>query len=107
MLVGILIFPLSNAYGHGLGFETISGIDIGEKEISVTVELPMFSESEEKQLLVSATEKKGRENVNFALSSKLSHDLKAFFGKRLDYIFKGRKIASGSTITFVLIITFI
>ena len=63
MLVGILIFPLSNAYGHGLGFETISGIDIGEKEFSVTVELPMFSESEEKQLLVSTTEKKGKENA--------------------------------------------
>jgi len=63
MLVGILIFQLSNAYGHGIGFETISGIDIDEKEISITIELPMFSESEEKQLLVSTTEKKGKENA--------------------------------------------
>ena len=63
LLVGILIFPITNAYGHGLGFDTISDININGKEISVTIEMPLyFAESEEKQILVSATEKKGREN---------------------------------------------
>ena len=61
---GILIFPITNAYGHGLGFDTISDIDINGKEISVTIEMPLyFSESEEKQILVTAIEKKGRENA--------------------------------------------
>ena len=64
MLAAILIFPITNAYGHGLGFDTISDININGKEISVTIEMPLyFTESEEKQILVSATEKKGRENA--------------------------------------------
>jgi hypothetical protein len=64
ILAVFLILPITNAYGHGLGFDTISDIDINGKEISVTIEMPLyFSESEEKQILVTATEKKGRENA--------------------------------------------
>lgn len=81
VLVGILIFPITNAYGHGLGFDTISDININGKEISVTIEMPQyFTESEDKQILVSATEKKGRENTkNVTYLIGLFHENKMIF----------------------------
>ena len=60
----VIIFPINFAYSHGLGFETISGIEIGEKKISLTVEIPMdFEGSENTQITISAIDDKTDENI--------------------------------------------
>ncbi len=67
----ILLFPLSSVYGHGLGIETISSVDIQGKEISILVELPLsFDNLDEKQITITAIEdetKKNAKNVTFLI----------------------------------------
>jgi len=59
-----IVFPINFAYGHGIGFETISGIEIGKKEISLTVEIPIdFEGSENTQITISAIDDKTDENI--------------------------------------------
>jgi len=48
-MVACLLFPASSVYGHGLGVDTISSIDIQGKEISITVEMPMYFENDQEQ----------------------------------------------------------
>ena len=36
-MVTCLLFPASSVYGHGLGIDTISSIDIQGKEVSITL----------------------------------------------------------------------
>jgi len=43
-MIFCLLFPASSVYGHGLGIDTISSINIQEKQISVSVEMPMYFE---------------------------------------------------------------
>ncbi len=63
LILGMIV-PVSNAYGHGLGFDTISSIDVGGKEITITVELPMyFEDSDEKQITITAIEDETDENA--------------------------------------------
>lgn len=60
----VLVFPISSVYGHGLGIDTISSVDIQGKEISITVELPLsFDNMEEKQITITATEDETKENA--------------------------------------------
>ena len=64
LLGAVLIFPISSVYGHGLGIDTISSVDIQGKEISITVELPLsFDNQEEKQITITATEDETKENA--------------------------------------------
>ena len=65
-----LLFPASSVYGHGLGIETISSIDVQGKNISVTVEMPMYFENEQEQLTITATDNATGEtakNVTFLI----------------------------------------
>ena len=41
-LAACLLFPASSVYGHGLGIDTISSVDVAGKEISISVEMPMY-----------------------------------------------------------------
>ena len=60
----ILLFPLSNVYGHGLGIDTIRSADIGGKDISISVELPLsFDENSEKQITITAKEDQTNDNA--------------------------------------------
>lgn len=60
----ILLFPISNVYGHGLGIDTIRSADIGGKEISISVELPLsFDDDSEKQITITATEDETKDNA--------------------------------------------
>jgi len=77
----ILLFPLSSVYGHGLGIETISSVDIQGKEISISVELPLsFDNLDEKQITITAIEdetKKNAKNVTFLIG--LFHENEMIF----------------------------
>ncbi len=68
----VLLFPVSSVYGHGLGIETISSVDIQGKEISISVELPLsFDNLDEKQITLTAIEDETRKyakNVTFLIA---------------------------------------
>ena len=54
----------ASAHGHGLGLDTISSVRIQDKEISITVELPMYFDSvDEKQITITAIDEETDENA--------------------------------------------
>ena len=64
MFVMVLcLLPISSVYGHGLGIDTIPIIDVQGKDISVSVEMPMYLENNSEQITITATEKETRENA--------------------------------------------
>ncbi len=76
-----LLFPASSVYGHGLGVDTISAVDIQGKKISISVELPiLFEQTDEKQITITATEDKTKENAkNVTFLIGLFHENKMIF----------------------------
>ena len=58
-----LLFPASSVYGHGLGIDTISSVDVQGKKISISVEMPMYFENDQEQITITATEDKTNENA--------------------------------------------
>ena len=63
-LAACLLFPASSVYGHGLGIDTISSVDVAGKEISISVEMPMYFENEQEQITITATDREiGRAHV--------------------------------------------
>lgn len=62
-MVSCLLFPTSNVFGHGLGIDTISSIDVQGKELSVSIEMPMVFENDQEQITITATEKQTKENA--------------------------------------------
>ena len=70
VMVVCLLFPASSVYGHGLGIETISSIDVQGKSLTVTVEMPMYFENESEQITITAIEDETDEtakNVTFLI----------------------------------------
>lgn len=70
LLMGCLFFPASSVYGHGLGIDTISSVDIQGKKISISVEMPMYFENDQEQITITATNDKTKEtakNVTFLI----------------------------------------
>ncbi|MCA9827713.1 MAG: peptidase, partial [Nitrosopumilus sp.] len=63
IMVSCLLFPTSNVFGHGLGIDTISSIDVQGKELSVSIEMPMVFENDQEQITITATEKQTKENA--------------------------------------------
>ncbi|QUC64718.1 PEFG-CTERM sorting domain-containing protein [Nitrosopumilus sp. K4] len=64
VLAAFLLIPVTNVYGHGLGIDTISSVDVQGKPISISVELPMyFEKSDEQQITITATEDKTQNNA--------------------------------------------
>lgn len=62
-MIACLLFPASSVYGHGLGIDTISSIDIQGKEISISVEMPMYFENDQDQITITAIEDETKENA--------------------------------------------
>ena len=58
-----LLFPMSSVYGHGLGIDTISSINVQEKDISVSVEMPLYFENDQEQITITATDNETGENA--------------------------------------------
>ena len=81
LLAAVFLFPLSSVYGHGLGLDTISSVEIHGKEISISVEVPLsFDNLDEKQITITAIEdetKKNAKNVTFLIG--LFHENEMIF----------------------------
>ena len=74
------IFPIGNAFGHGIGTDTISSFNAGEKLISVSVEMPMSFENESEFITITATESQTKDyakNVTFLIG--LFHENEMIF----------------------------
>ena len=81
-MAACLLFPASSVYGHGLGIDTISSIDIQGKEISITVEMPMYFEGDQEQITITATEDETKENAkNVTFLIGLFHNNEMIFRK--------------------------
>jgi predicted secreted protein with PEFG-CTERM motif len=81
LLAVVLFFPANSVYGHGLGIDTISSVDIQGKEITISVELPLsFDNLDEKQITITATEDETRENAkNVTFLIGLFHENQMIF----------------------------
>ena len=81
LIVAFCILIPPNVYGHGLGIETISGVNVQGKNISISVELPMYLDnSKEQQLTITATEKNSGENAkNVTFLIGLFHENEMIF----------------------------
>ena len=81
LLVVVFLFPVSTVYGHGLGIDTISSVDIQGKEISISVELPpSFDNFDEKQITITASEDETKENAkNVTFLIGLFHENEMIF----------------------------
>ena len=80
VMVACLLFPASSVYGHGLGIDTLSSIDIQGKEISITVEMPMYFENDHEQITITVIEKETRENAkNVTFLIGLFHENELIF----------------------------
>ena len=79
-MVACLLFPASSVYGHGLGIDTISSIDIQGKKISISVEMPMYFENDQEQITITAIEKETKENAkNVTFLIGLFHENELIF----------------------------
>ena len=57
VIIILMLFPVGSAWGHGYGVDTTPTIRLPEKDIVVTVELPMdFEEAGSKRLTITATD---------------------------------------------------
>ena len=80
VMIVCLLFPASSVYGHGTGIDKISSIDIQGKEISITVEMPMYFENDHEQITITATEKETKENAkNITFLIGLFHNNEMIF----------------------------
>ena len=76
----LLLVPIENSYGHGLGVDT-ANIDINGRKISVSVEIPsFFDNSHEKIITITAIDKDTKETVkNVTFLIGLSHENQRIF----------------------------
>ena len=80
VLISCLLFPASNVYGHGLGMDSISSIDIQGKDISISVEMPMYFENDQEQITITAIEDQTNENAkNVTFLIGLFHENEIIF----------------------------
>ena len=64
-----MFVSVNNAYGHGLGLDTIPSFDVYDKKVSIVVELPMsFDDLEEKQITITTKDETDKaENVTLLI----------------------------------------
>ncbi len=54
---------IESVYGHGLGLDTISSIDVAGKSVSVSIEMPIYFTESDRQIAVTAINDETKENV--------------------------------------------
>ncbi|MBM3905570.1 MAG: peptidase [Thaumarchaeota archaeon] len=74
-IICLIIFPITKTYGHGLGLETIS-LNVEDRKISVTTQIipTEFSESAQKQIIMTVTDSLTTQNVDAILLVALYHE---------------------------------
>lgn len=62
----LIIVPIANVYGHGLGLDTIKSVDVNGKKITITTEIiPMdFTENKEKMIIIKSIDSQTSQNTN-------------------------------------------
>ena len=80
-LISCLLFPASSVYGHGFGIDTISSVDVQGKQLTISVEMPTYFESDQEgQITITATEDETKENAkNVTFLIGLFHKDKMIF----------------------------
>jgi hypothetical protein len=79
-MIACLLFPASSVYGHGFGIDKISSIDVQGKELSISVEMPMYFENDQEQITITVIDKKEKENAkNVTLLIGLFHENEMIF----------------------------
>jgi predicted secreted protein with PEFG-CTERM motif len=70
-----ILIPIGIAHGHGLGLETIS-LNVEDRKISVTTQIipTEFSESAQKQIVMTVTDSLTTQNVDAVLLVALHHE---------------------------------
>ncbi|NNM02810.1 MAG: PEFG-CTERM sorting domain-containing protein [Nitrosopumilus sp.] len=63
VIVMCLVFPVGSVYGHGFGIDTISSVNVQGKNLSISVEMPMYFENAQEQITITATEDDTKENA--------------------------------------------
>lgn len=81
IMVLVLLIPANVAYGHGLGIDTISAVNLQNKKISMSIEMPSTLEAtNESQITITTKDDSTKENVkNVTLLIGLYHDDKMIF----------------------------
>ncbi|HET6517163.1 MAG TPA: peptidase, partial [Nitrosopumilaceae archaeon] len=73
-------FTIQNVYGHGLGLDTISSIDVEGKSVTISIEMPIYFTESDRQIAITATDEKTKENVeNVTFLIGLFHEDKMIF----------------------------
>jgi len=75
LFVLVLLVPTSSVYGHGLGLETVN-LNVGDRKIAVTTQIipTEFSESSQKQIVMTITDSITAQNVDATLLVALHHE---------------------------------
>jgi len=103
-LIAIFLLVPVNVYGHGLGIDTISSVQVQEKELTISVELPMYFDTNEKQVTITAVEEDTEQNAkNVTFLIGLFHEnemiLRQYFFAENGYLPIKVKPTSDSEIT--------
>ena len=70
MVITSISATFDSVYGHGLGLETISSIDVGNQSFSVSIEMPSYFSESDRQISITAIDddtKEKVENVTFLI----------------------------------------
>ncbi|MFM8658643.1 MAG: peptidase [Candidatus Nitrosotenuis sp.] len=80
ILLVVALVPISLAYGQGLGLETIK-LNVSDKKIAITTQIipTEFSETAQKQIVITVTDSITTKNIDAVLLVSLSHDGKEIF----------------------------
>lgn len=74
LLALVLLLPISAAYGHGLGMETVP-LNIKDKKISITTQIipTEFSDTGQKQIVMTVSDSIASKNIDAVLQISLYH----------------------------------
>ncbi|MBI5146124.1 MAG: peptidase [Thaumarchaeota archaeon] len=66
ILSALMIVPIVDVYGHGLGLDAIKSVDVNGKKITITTEIiPMdFTENKEKKIIIRSIDSQTNQNTN-------------------------------------------
>ena len=80
LVFALCLFLPGDVYGHGLGIDTISSVDVQGKKLSISVEMPLAFENDQEQITITATEDATKENAaNVTFLIGLFHDNEMIF----------------------------